>query len=83
MTVLLEALSIAVLGALMAFAFYSVIVGVAANVIRAKTGVVIDPWTWHNVMAWGPLGLIGLGAVAGIVPAIKAYRVDVAQNLAT
>ena len=50
--------------------------------IRAKTGVVIDPWTWHNVMAWGPLGLIALGAAAGIVPAIKAYQVDVAKNLA-
>jgi putative ABC transport system permease protein len=80
-TVLLEALSIALLGVLIAFLLYAVIVSLAASVIRAQTGVVIDPWTWHNVMAWGPLGLIALGAAAGIVPAIKAYRVDVAENL--
>jgi putative ABC transport system permease protein len=83
LTVLLEALSIGVLGVLVAFAFYALIVGIAASLIRAKTGVVIDPWTLHNVMVWGPLGLIALGAAAGIVPAIKAYRVDVAENLTT
>jgi putative ABC transport system permease protein len=82
-SVLLEALSIAVLGVLIAFALYGLIVTVAANVIRAQTGVVIDPWAWHNIMAWGPLGLIALGAAAGIVPAIKAYHVDVAENLTT
>jgi putative ABC transport system permease protein len=81
MTVLLEALSIATLGVIIAFALYAVIVTAAASVVRAQTGVVIDPWTWHNVMAWGPLGLIALGAAAGIVPAIKAYGVDVAENL--
>jgi putative ABC transport system permease protein len=80
-TVLLEALAIAILGVIIAFVLYAVIVSLAASVIRAQTGVVIDPWTWHNVMAWGPLGLIALGAAAGIVPAIKAYRVDVAENL--
>ena len=81
MTVLLEAVSIAVVGVVLAFVLYAVIVSVAAGVIRAQTGVVIDPWTWQNVMLWGPLGLIALGAGAGIVPAVKAYRVDVAENL--
>ena len=82
-SVLLEALSIAALGVIIAFVLYGAIVSAASAIIRAQTGVVIDPWTWHNVMAWGPIGLIALGAAAGIVPAIKAYRVDVAENLAT
>jgi putative ABC transport system permease protein len=81
MTVLLEALSIAALGVVIAFVLYAIIVTAAASVVRAQTGVVIDPWSWHNVMVWGPLGLISLGAAAGIVPAIKAYHVDVAENL--
>ena len=81
-SVLLEALSIAVLGVLVAFVLYAAIVSAASAIIRAQTGVMIDPWTWHNVMAWGPIGLIALGAAAGIVPAIKAYRVDVAEHLA-
>jgi len=33
-------------------------------------------------MLWAPLGLICLGALAGIVPAVKAYRTAVAENLA-
>jgi putative ABC transport system permease protein len=81
LTVLLEAVSIAAVGVVLAFVLYALIVSIAASVIRAQTGVVIDPWTWHNVMAWGPLGLIALGATTGIVPAVKAYRVDVAENL--
>jgi putative ABC transport system permease protein len=33
-------------------------------------------------MLWAPLGLMALAALAGLVPAMKAYRVDVAENLA-
>jgi hypothetical protein len=32
-------------------------------------------------MAIVPLGLVALGAVVGIIPALKAYRTDVAENL--
>jgi len=34
------------------------------------------------VMIWAPAALIILGALAGIVPAMKAYRTDVAEHLA-
>jgi putative ABC transport system permease protein len=44
--------------------------------------VVIDPFKFNPVMIWAPVALIGLGALAGIVPALKAYRTDVAENLA-
>ena len=57
------------------------IVNVVAAVIRAQTGVVIDPLTLHPVLALAPAGMIALGALAGIVPAWKAYRTDVAENL--
>jgi len=33
-------------------------------------------------MLWAPVALISLGAVSGVVPAAKAYRTDVAANLA-
>jgi putative ABC transport system permease protein len=32
-------------------------------------------------MLWSPAMFVGLGALAGIVPAFKAYRTDVASNL--
>ena len=80
--ILLEAASISALGMVVAFVFYAVILTVVAGVIRTQTGVVLDPWRFNAVMLWAPAALIGLGALAGIVPAMKAYRTDVAANLA-
>ncbi len=80
-SILLEAASISTLGMLVSFAIYGVIFTVAANVIRAQTGVVLDPLKFNAIMLWAPAALIILGALAGVIPAIKAYRTDVAQNL--
>jgi putative ABC transport system permease protein len=32
-------------------------------------------------MLWAPLVMLALGALAGVIPAAKAYRTDVAENL--
>ena len=49
--------------------------------MRAQTGVVIQPLKFNAVMLWAPAMLIALGALAEIIPALKAYRTDVAENL--
>jgi putative ABC transport system permease protein len=79
--VVLESAAISALGMAVAFVVYGSIVTAVAAVIRAQTGVVIEPLAWHPVLALAPAGMIGLGALAGIVPAWKAYRTDVAENL--
>jgi putative ABC transport system permease protein len=79
--ILLEAAAISAIGMAVGFIIYIGIMTGAAAVIRAQTGIVLDPFAWNPVMLWAPLALIGLGAVSGIVPAIKAYRTDVAANL--
>jgi putative ABC transport system permease protein len=81
-TVVLEAVGIATLGGVLSFALYGLILWAAGTVIRAQTGVVLDLFAWHPVLLWAPAGMIGLSALAGIVPALKAYRTDVAANLA-
>jgi len=81
-SILLEAALISALGMLISFVLYGVIFTVAAGIIRAQTGVVLDPLKFNAVMLWAPAALIVLGALAGVIPAIKAYRTDVAQNLA-
>jgi putative ABC transport system permease protein len=81
-TIVLEAIAIAVLGAMLGFAIYAVILSSTASIIRAETGVVLEPFAFDSVFIWAPLGLIGLSALAGIVPAFKAYRTEVAENLA-
>jgi len=81
LTVILEAAGIATLGMAAGFAVYAVIALGVASVIRAQTGVVLEPLAWHPVQVIAPLGMIALSALAGLVPAIKAYRTNVAENL--
>ena len=79
--ILLEAASISAIGMVVAFGCYLAIMTVAAGVIRAQTGVVLDPMKYNSVMLWAPASLILLGALAGVVPAVKAYRTHVAEYL--
>jgi putative ABC transport system permease protein len=79
--ILLEAAAISTIGMVVAFLVYLAIMTGAAAVIRAQTGIVLDPFAWNAVMLWAPAALISLGALSGIVPAIKAYRTDVAEHL--
>ncbi|HEY8993060.1 MAG TPA: FtsX-like permease family protein [Lacunisphaera sp.] len=80
-SIVAESAAIAGLGMLMAFVVYAVIVLVASAIIRVQTGVVINPLEFHWVMIAAPAGIIGLAALCGIFPAIKAYRTDVASNM--
>ncbi len=76
-----EASALAALGMAAGFGVYLGLMLIVAGIIRAQTGVVLEPFAFNPVMLWAPVGFIALGALAGIVPAIKAYRTDVASNL--
>ena len=80
--IVLEAASIAACGMLLAYAIYFAIIAIASAVIRSQTGVVLDPFQPDPVLLWAPAVMIVLGALAGIVPGIKAYRAEVASGLA-
>ena len=54
---------------------------VAAYYITQTSGVVINPLQLNWVMVYAPMVIVTLGTLAGILPAIKAYRTDVASNL--
>ncbi|EEF61715.1 ABC transporter permease [Pedosphaera parvula] len=79
--IVLESATIAALGMLIGFGVYFGIMTFAAEIVRSKTGVVIDPMAGNLVLLWTPLGMIGISALAGLIPAFKAYRTDVAENL--
>lgn len=79
--VVLEASGIALLGALAGFVVYFIIMSVATWYVRSETGIVLDPFEPQSVMLWAPMAMLGLGALAGVVPAAKAYGTDVAANL--
>ncbi len=79
--VLSEAAAIGLLGAVASLVVYSGLFSVVAGVIRIQTGVVLNLAQWHPVLVLAPAGLVLLGALGGLVPAWKAYRTPVADNL--
>jgi putative ABC transport system permease protein len=79
--IVLEAATISALGVLAGFAFYAALMSGVAGIMRAEVGVVLNPFVFHPVMLWSPAAFIALGSLAGIIPAVKAYHTDVAQNL--
>jgi len=79
--IVLEAATVSALGVIAGFVFYAALISIVAQIIRRQTGVVLEPFAFNPVMLWEPVAFVALGALAGIVPAIKAYRTDVAQNL--
>jgi len=79
--VLLEAAAISGIGMAIGFIIYFGIVNLVAAIIRSQTGVVLDSLKFSPVMIWAPAALIILGALAGVIPALKAYHTDVAENL--
>lgn len=76
-----EAGVIAGAGAVVGYVVYAGILGLAFVIVRAQTGVVLDVFKTDPVLWLTPLGMVAVGALAGLVPAFKAYRTDVATNL--
>ncbi len=79
--IVLEAASIAALGVIAGFLVYAAIFTSASEIVRAQTGIVLDLLKFHLAFVVVPVCVILLGVMAGIVPAFKAYRTDVATNL--
>jgi putative ABC transport system permease protein len=80
--VLGEAAVIGVLGAVAGFAVYLVLYAGVAEVIRTQTGVVLPVTVWHPVLVLAPLTMVGLCLLGGLIPAVQAYRLPVADTLA-
>lgn len=80
--IVLESSAIALLGSLLGLLVYAAILLVAAYIVKQQTGVVLAVFQLHPALYLTPLGMTILGGLAGIVPALKAYTTDVAENLA-
>jgi putative ABC transport system permease protein len=76
-----ESATIALLGSMLGYAVCFAILAVTAAIVRRQTGVVLDVFLLHPSIYLTPLGITAAGALAGVVPAIKAYATDVATNL--
>lgn len=79
--IVLEATVIAAIGMVFAYLVYALIAAIAVEIIRAQTGVVIEPFRFHWIMVSAPAGVMVIAALLGLLPAAKAYRTDVAHGL--
>src|SRR5690606_35828387 len=61
-----ETTAISIIGVVLGFVVYGIILFLAAQLIRASTGVVVDVIAYDKVLWAAPLGIILLGALAGI-----------------
>jgi putative ABC transport system permease protein len=88
---LLESAGIAVLGSLAGLLLGRLLVLAAGDWIAKDAGFTPNPWTWTPLEIGGrvfwaePLLVLvvaAVSAIAGLLPALKGYRTDVASNLA-
>jgi putative ABC transport system permease protein len=79
--IVLEATTIAAIGAVLGYLVHAAILSAAAVVVRAQTGVALDTLLWHPILLAAPVVMVLVGALAGVIPACKAYATDVASNL--
>lgn len=79
--IILEAASISALGSLIGYLIYLAILSAAAYIIKTQTGVVLRVFGFDWALILTPFLMIAVGAFAGLLPALKAYRTDVADNL--
>ncbi len=77
-----EAAAIGLLGAAAGLGVFAGLGALVASIVRDQTGVVLEPLQWNPVFWWGPAVFVALSVLGGLVPAIKAYRVPVAETIA-
>ena len=77
-----EAVAICAVGAIVGVAGGHLIVVLANAALRQVSGFTVAPLALEAAELWVVAGSIALGAVAGIGPAWRAYRTEVAENLA-
>jgi putative ABC transport system permease protein len=79
--VLAQAGLITLLGIVGAVFAYLGIGLLAASVVREQTGVLLEPFTYDPSFLYVPIGMLAIGLLSGLLPALQAYRSDVAKNL--
>jgi putative ABC transport system permease protein len=80
--IVIESALIALIGATGGYAVYAAILAVTKIIVKAQTGVELNIWRIDSILWLTPLLMIAVGALAGLIPAFKAYRTDVAEHLA-
>jgi putative ABC transport system permease protein len=82
MLMLFEGALLAGFGAVLGIALGHVLTEVLGFAFRAAKQVAVTGWTWVNAELWLIVLALGVGVVAALLPAWRAYRTDIAGTLA-
>lgn len=78
-----EALWLALLACVLGLALGHLLTGLVGWLLQAERSLPITGWLWVPAEAWVPVAAAVVAAVAALIPALSARRVDVAQLLNT
>lgn len=81
--ILLESILLSLGGGLFGALIGHLAIGALAPLIMSYSNVMVRPWDFQAVELALIPGLIGLASIVGYLPAVIAYRTDVAQSLQT
>ena len=81
--ILLESILLSLGGGLFGALIGHLAVGALAPLIMSYSNVMVRPWDFQTIELALIPGLIGLASIVGYLPAVIAYRTDVAQSLQT
>jgi len=76
-----EAVSLSIFGTLLGIAFGHALVGLGSHYVALETGMRFSAWFVSSADAWIVPGVAVLGAIAGLIPAVQAYRMSILRNL--
>lgn len=80
--ILLESLILCVGGGLLGLAIGHGLVMIAAPIVEARSGLLIDPLAFETTELWLIPAMIAMASLVGFLPGLTAYRTDVAAALA-
>lgn len=82
LAMLLEGILLTVVGVAIGFAIGHGAMELLGSWLESTRGVALTGWTWLSEQTWLLVGLFGVGVLASAIPAMQAYRTDVASELA-
>jgi putative ABC transport system permease protein len=79
---LFEGMLLALIGGLLGIALGHVLAEVLGRALKAAQQVSVTGWTWVHTEWWVLALAAGVGVIAALIPAWRAYRTDIAGTLA-
>ena len=79
--VVFEAAALCLFGGVAGLVLGHLLTAVAAGVLASEAGIVVSPLAVQAVEGLVLVGVVVLGGISGLVPALRAYRTDIADGL--